>query len=240
MRSFLLAQWLWVLGYAALPTFFVLYAERELNLSAATASVLLAGFGVGTGAATLAAGRVKTPRRLRSMLLLGVLALGGGLIAVSLSTSLVSVVPGLLAAALGFGLVNTVGFPLFSALIPEGESGGYTALYFSVRAIAAAVALPAAGWAVQATDTYRALFVAGGIATLAALVPLLGVPRLPSLGRRWIAVLLLAPIPLLGLGVAHTGLARLDARVYEAVNGIGPAPSGSGRHSTRTRATTSS
>jgi membrane-associated phospholipid phosphatase len=224
VRSFLLAQWLWVLGYAALPTFFVLYAERELDLSAATASVLLAGFGVGTGAATLAAGRVKTPRRLRSMLLLGVLALGGGLLAVSLSTSLVSVVPGLLAAALGFGLVNTVGFPLFSALIPEGESGGYTALYFSVRAIASAVALPAAGWAVQATDTYRALFVAGGIATLAALVPLLGVPRLPSLGRRSIAVFLLAPIPLLGLGVAHTGLARLDARAYEAVNGIGPGP----------------
>ena len=61
VRSFLLAQWLWVLGYAALPTFFVLYAERELDLRATTASVLLPGIGVGTGAATLAAGRVKTP-----------------------------------------------------------------------------------------------------------------------------------------------------------------------------------
>ena len=69
--SILVAQWLWVLGYAALPTFFVLYAERELNLSASTASVLLAGFGVGTGAATLLAGRVTTPERLRAMLLSG-------------------------------------------------------------------------------------------------------------------------------------------------------------------------
>ena len=174
VRSILFAQWLWVLGYAALPTFFVLYAERELNLSASTASVLLAGFGVGTGAATLLAGRVKTPKRLRLMLLLGVVLLGGGMLAVSLSTSVTSVAPALLAAALGFGLVNTVAFPLFSTLIPEGESGGYTALFFSVRAIASAVALPAAGWTVQLTGTYRALFVLGGLATLAALVPLLG------------------------------------------------------------------
>jgi membrane-associated phospholipid phosphatase len=224
VRSFLFAQWLWVLGYAALPTFFVLYAERELNLSAATASVLLAGFGVGTGAATIAAGRVKTPERLRAMLVIGVLMLGGGLLAVSLSTNVVTVGPALLAAALGFGLVNTVGFPLFSTLIPEGESGGYTALYFSVRAIASAIALPTAGWAVQVTDTYRALFIVGGIATLAALVPLLGVPRLPRLGRPSLAVALLAPVPVLGLLAAQTGLARPDEALFRAINGLGPGP----------------
>jgi membrane-associated phospholipid phosphatase/predicted MFS family arabinose efflux permease len=222
VRSILFAQWLWVLGYAALPTFFVLYAERELNLSASTASVLLAGFGVGTGAATLLAGRVKTPERLRAMLLLGVVGLGGGMLAVSLSTNLVTVAPALLAAALGFGLVNTVAFPLFSTLIPEGESGGYTALFFSIRAVASAIALPAAGVVVEATGTYRALFVLGGGATLLALVPLLGVVR--PRGRVVAIATLLAAVPMLGLLVAQTGLHRADEAAFRAINGLGPGP----------------
>jgi membrane-associated phospholipid phosphatase/predicted MFS family arabinose efflux permease len=222
VRSLLLAQWLWVLGYAALPTFFVLYAERELSLSAATASVLLAGFGVGTGAATLAAGRAKTPERLRGMLLVGVVALGGGMLAVSASTSLASVAPALLAAALGFGLVNTVGFALFSTLIPEGEAGGYTALFFSVRAISSAAALPAAGVVVEVTGTYRALFVLGGVATLAALVPLLGltIPR----GRFTRIAALLAVVPVAGLLVAQTKVHLADEALFERVNGLGPGP----------------
>jgi maltose/moltooligosaccharide transporter len=228
VRSLLFAQWLWVLGYAALPTFFVLYAERELNLSASTASVLLAGFGVGTGAATLLAGRVKTPERLRAMLLLGVVGLGGGMLAVSLSTNVVTVVPALLAAALGFGLVNTVAFPLFSTLIPEGESGGYTALFFSIRAVASAIALPSAGVVVEVAGTYRALFVLGGVATLIALVPILGTPRLPRLrmrpGRATAAIALLAPIPLVGLLVAHTRVAELDQALFRAINSLGPGP----------------
>ena len=222
VRGILFAQWLWVLGYAALPTFFVLYAERELGLSAATSSILLAGFGIGTGAATIAAGRVKTPERLRAMLVLGVVGLGGGMLAVSASTSLVSVGPALLAAALGFGLVNTVAFPLFSRLIPDGESGGYTALFFSIRAVASAVALPAAGVVVEATGTYRALFVLGGGATLVALVPLLGIvlPR----GRAVTIGSLLATVPVLGLLVAQTGFHRVDERLFEAINGLGPGP----------------
>jgi membrane-associated phospholipid phosphatase len=222
VRALLFAQWLWVLGYAALPTFFVLYAERELGLTAATASILLAGFGVGTGAATIAAGRVKTPERLRAMLLLGVVGLGGGLLAVSASTSVVSVAPALLAAALGFGLVNTVAFPLFSTLIPHGESGGYTALFFSIRAVASAIALPAAGVVVAATGTYRALFVLGGGATLVALVPLLGVVR--PRGRTATIASLLATVPLLGLLVAQTGVHRADEALFGAVNGLGPGP----------------
>jgi undecaprenyl-diphosphatase len=222
VRSILVAQLLWVLGYAALPTFFVLYAEEELGLTAATASILLAGFGIGTGAATLAAGRVKTPERLRLMLVVGVLGLGGGMLAVSLSTSLVTVAPALLAAALGFGLVSTVAFPLFSTLIPNGEAGGYTALFFSVRSISSALALPAAGWTVEVTGTYRALFVLGGGATLVALVPLVGIVR--PRGRTVTIATLLATVPVLGLLVAQTGVQRLDESLFRAINGLGPGP----------------
>jgi MFS family permease len=77
-----------------------------------------------------------------------------------------------IAAAVGFGLVSTLGFSLFAALIPRGEAGGYTALYYSLRAAASALAVPLAGLTIAASGSYRSLFLLGGTATLAALVPL--------------------------------------------------------------------
>jgi dolichol-phosphate mannosyltransferase len=222
VRGFLLAQILWVLGYAALPAFFLLYADDELGLEAGTASLLLAGFGVATGAAIAAAGRVRNPALHRPLLLLGIVLLGGGFLGVAASTDVGIVGVGLVAGAVGFGLVSTLGFPLFSAMIPAGEAGGYTALYFSVRAISSTIALPAAGWTVEVTGSYRSLFVFGGLATLAALIPLVRVVR--PLGRAGVAATLLASVPLLGVLVAQTDVRRLDEAAFRAINDLGPGP----------------
>jgi membrane-associated phospholipid phosphatase len=222
VRGFLVAQVLWVFGYAALPAFFVLYAKEELSLGPAVASLWLAGFGLATAAAIVAGGRVRTPALQRPLLILGVALLGGGFLGVAASADLLLVAPALLAAAIGFGLISTLGFPLFSTLIPSGEEGGYSALYFSVRAIGSTLALPVAGWTVAATGSYRALFVVGGAATLAALIPLGGAVRLKNRGA--MAFALLATIPPLGLLVAHTSVQGLDESIYRAINGLGPGP----------------
>jgi membrane-associated phospholipid phosphatase/predicted MFS family arabinose efflux permease len=222
VRGFLLAQILWVLGYAALPTFFLLYAEEELGLAAGAASLWLAGFGLATGMGIVLAGRVKNPALHRPLLLAGIVLLGGGFLGVGLSTSLVPVGAALVLGAAGFGLVSTLGFPLFSAMIPEREAGAYTALYFSVRSISSTIALPAAGWTVQATGSYRSLFLLGGIATMTALVPLVGLPRVKS--RLRLALGLLAVVPVLGLLVAQTSAHRFDEWLYSAINGLGPGP----------------
>ena len=222
VRGFLLAQILWVLGYAALPAFFLLYAEEELGLAAGAASLWLAGFGLATGMGIVLAGRVKNPALHRPLLLAGIVLLGGGFLGVGLSTSLVPVGAALVLGAAGFGLVSTLGFPLFSAMIPEREAGAYTALYFSVRSISSTIALPAAGWTVQATGSYRSLFLLGGIATMTALVPLLGLPRVKS--RLRLALGLLAVVPVLGLLVAQTSAHRFDEWLYSAINGLGPGP----------------
>ncbi len=221
VRGFLLAQILWVLGYAALPAFFLLYAKEELGLQPSVASLLLAGFGIATGAAIVAAGRVRRVELHRPLLLAGVVLMGVGFVGVAATTSLVTIGPALLAAAVGFGLVSVIGFPLFSELIPKGEEGGYTALYFSVRSISSAIALPAAGWTVAATGSYRSLFVLGGAAALAAVVPLVGVPRVTR--ARTVAALL-AIVPVLGLLVAQTSVHRLDEELYRRINGLGPGP----------------
>jgi MFS family permease len=231
VRAILLAEWFWVMGYAALPAFFILYAEKVLGLSLARASLVLAAFGLVTAVAMLAAGRVKRPELLRPLLLMGIALMGGGLLAVPLTTNLVATAPALIAAAAGFGIVSTVGFPVLASMIPEGEAGSYTALFFSVRAIAATVALPLAGGLIALTESYRTLFVLGGVVTLFGLVALAGihVPRNrpnPAWALRWTTSLAMLYAVLLGAGVlvAGTGLQALDEKLFRWINAVGPGP----------------
>jgi len=176
VRAMLAAEILWVLGYAALPVFFVLYARNVLGLSTGMASLWLAGFAVGSGVVMGAAGHVTTARWHKPGLILGVALMGAGFFAVAASSNIFTVSMAVIPAAIGFGLISTLGFSLFAAIIPRGDAGGYTALYFSLRAAAAMVALPLAGWLIAATGSYRSLFLLAGAATLAALLPLAFVP----------------------------------------------------------------
>jgi MFS family permease len=176
VRALLAAEVLWVSGYAALPIFFLLYARDVLGLEPGLASLWLAAFALGAGAAMIAAGFVRNPRRHKPFLALGVALMGVGFLAAGATTSLLWVSVACGSAAAGFGLISTLGFSLFAALIPQGESGGYTALYYSLRAVASALAVPVAGLTIVVTDSYRSLFLLGGTATLAALLPLAFAP----------------------------------------------------------------
>jgi predicted MFS family arabinose efflux permease len=180
VRAVLAAEVLWVIGYAALPVFFILYAHSVLGLDAGPASLWLAAFAAGAGAVMAAAGFVRRPSLHKPFLALGVVLMGAGFLVAGMVTSLVWASLACGSAAAGFGLVSTLGFSLFAALIPHGQAGGYTALYFSLRAVASALAVPLAGMAIAMTGSYRALFLLGGTATLAALVPL---ARSPSPDR---------------------------------------------------------
>jgi membrane-associated phospholipid phosphatase/Na+/melibiose symporter-like transporter len=236
VRAFLAAQVLWVLGYAAMPVFFILYAESVIGIDAGLASLWLAGFGIATGAAMLVAGRVQDPERQGPLLALGVACMALGFATIPAAPVRVVAMAGMLVAAIGYGLISTLGFPLFTRLIPPGEAGGYTALFFSARAISSTIALPAAGWTIAVTDSYRSLFLIGAGATLAALVPLSRVPgvwraaprlRLPEL-RYPRATATLAwtygAVLVLALLLSRGGLQRLDETLFRAVNSLGPGP----------------
>ena len=169
-REVLLAQILWVAGYIALPVFFVLYADDVLGMGAGAAAGMLAGFGILTGAAMVVAGRAR-PERVFALLLLGAALLGGGLVAAAPAGSVAAAALPFACAAVGAGLVTALGFPYFARFVPRAEAGSYSGLYFSVRAIAATVAVPLAGVLIELTGSYRALM-AQGVFALLALVPL--------------------------------------------------------------------
>jgi MFS family permease len=179
VRALLAAEILWVIGYAARPVFFILYARRVLGLAPGLASLWLAAFALGAGLAMIAAGFVRNPRVHKPFLALGVALMGTGFLAAGWFTSLVGVSFACGFAAAGFGLVSTLGFSLFAALIPPGESGGYTALYYSLRAVASALGVPLAGLTIAASGSYRSLFILGGAATFAARL----CPESPGRGR---------------------------------------------------------
>lgn len=172
VRSLLVAEILWVIGYAPLPVFFLLYARSVLGLKPGLASMWLAGFAVGAGAVMAAASLLRTEHLHKPFLALGVACMGLGFLGAAVTANLVAVSIACALAAVGFGLISTLGFSLFASLIPQGESGGYTAMYYSLRAVASAAAVPVAGLAVALSGSYRAIFALGGAATLAALVPL--------------------------------------------------------------------
>jgi predicted MFS family arabinose efflux permease len=169
-RQVLIAQVLWVASYTALTPFMVLYAEEVLGLRAAAAGLLLAGFGIVTGAGMVWGGRLHA-ERLRRTLLVGVALLGGGLLSAMAASSVAQAALPFASAALGAGLVSAVGFPYFSRFVPDGEEGRYAGAFFSARAIATTAALPVAGVLIATTGSYRALLAMGAVG-LAGLVPL--------------------------------------------------------------------
>ena len=170
-REILAAQALWVFGYAALPAFFVLYAEDSLSLGVGAAGALPLGFGLLTALGIVVAGRAR-PERVRPLLLAGATLLGAGLLAATPAGCLAAAAGPFAAAAVGAGLLTALGFPYFARFVPEGEAGRYSGLFFAGRAVAAGAALPLAGLAVELSGTYRAVLWLGA-ASLVAVVPLL-------------------------------------------------------------------
>ena len=174
-RDVLLAQTMWVFGYAALPAFFVLYAENALGMGIAAAGALPLAFGAITAIGIVLAGRAPA-ERVHSVLLAGAALLGTGLLAAAPATSLAAAALPFAAAALGAGLVTALGFPYFARFVPDGQAGRYSGVFFAGRSVASAAALPLAGVAVELTGSYRSVLWFGAL-SLAALVPLAAAHR---------------------------------------------------------------
>jgi len=178
-REVLLAQVLWVTAYGALPTFLVLYADHVLGVGTGAAAGLVVLFGALTGAGTLLAARLRAGQVERG-LLAGVALMGVGALAVVPASSLAAAAVPFALVALGEGLTTALGYPYFTRFVPDGVAGRAAGLFFSVRSIGSAIALPVAG-GLAAVAGYRWIW-ALGAAALLALIPL--ARTLPEGARR--------------------------------------------------------
>jgi dolichol-phosphate mannosyltransferase len=216
-REVLFAQTLWVLAYAALPAFFILYAEEALELGVGVAGALPLAFGAFIALGMALAGRAR-PERVHGLLVTGAALLGSGLLAAALTSRLAAAAVPLATAGLGAGLLTSLGFAYFARFVPDGEAGSYSGVFFAARGVAAAIALPLAGVAVELTDSYRTVLWLGASA-LVALIPLIAAKRRNGRadGQRPRPVTVAAVIPVFAsdraADVARATLRHVDALV---------------------------
>jgi maltose/moltooligosaccharide transporter len=174
-REVLLAQALWSFAYGALPAFFVLYAHQELGVSVGVAGGLSLAVGMTIPLGMFLAARMDGGR-IHGALVTGAAMVASGLGMAGLTSATVLASVGLTAAGLGAGLLAALGFPYFARFIPDGEAGSYSGAFFAARGVAAAVAIPLAGLAVELTGTYRSVLLLG-VAALGAIPLLLAAER---------------------------------------------------------------
>jgi membrane-associated phospholipid phosphatase/MFS family permease len=238
-REVLAAQVLWVFAYIALPPFMILYADEVLGLGAATAGLVLAAFGLLTGAGMLAAARLPA-ERVRTALHGGTLALGAGLLLALPASSLAVAAAPFALAGVGAGVVTALGFPYFARFIPAGEAGAFSGAFFSGRAIALTAALPSAGGLIALTGSYRALLGMGAAAVVAAiplsraegtrreaaqrLDPLPHRSALRGVVRAWAPRLALGVLAIVAIGLALPSLQGTDERLFREINALGHGP----------------
>ena len=163
-RLVLLAEALSLGGLAAWATVIVPHAKQEVGLDASVIALALVFASVLAAATMLVAARIAPDRRLPA-LLIGALALGAGLLSSTVGVTTPGLLTSLVPVAIGLGLV--------AALSQPGDVQRFTVAQLGTAAAAAAAGVLLASWLVAAGAEYRTVFVFGGVAALAAAVPIL-------------------------------------------------------------------
>ena len=221
-RLVLLAEALSVGGFAAWATVIVPHAQREVGLDASMIALALVFAGVLAATTMLAAARIAPDRRLPA-LLIGALTLGAGLLSSTVGVTTPGLLTSLAPVAIGLGLV--------AALSQAGDAPRFAVAQLGIVAAAAAAGVLLALWLVAAGAEYRTVFVLGGVAALAAVVPILRLEGAasPALVRAvgwraagfagWTALLLA-----LAQFIHRTPLLEADKAGFEALHGLGATP----------------
>jgi membrane-associated phospholipid phosphatase len=217
LRLILAAEALALGGLAAWATVFVPHAQEEVGLSGSTVALALVLAGALAAIAMRAAAGLEPARRLPA-LLIGVLTLGAGVLSSTVGVTSVGLLTSLAPVAAGVGLV--------AALTPR-----LAVAQLGTAAAAAAAGVVLATSAVAGGAGYRTVFALGGIAALAAAVPILRLEGAASpalvraVGQRagrfagWTVVLLA-----LATFIHRTPLLEADKAGFEALHGLGATP----------------
>ncbi len=182
LRAYLVANALWEASLGALKTFVFLYITVGLGESSAASAGIVGGVALLALPAAVVSGKLADRYgRLRAMT--WVLPLYGvGMLVPAFTQSVAILVPVMLIAGFGGGLVMTLPYALLQPLMPDGRHGVLTGFYSLSRGIGTALGPLLAGIAIQvlegpfsSTDGYGAMWLVCGGAIL------LSVPALKRL-----------------------------------------------------------
>ncbi len=187
LRAYLAANALWEASLGALKTFVFLYITAGLGHSRAASAGIVGGVALLVLPAAVVSGKLADRYgRLRAMI--WVLPVYGiGLLVPAFTQSIIILVPVMLVAGFGGGLVMTLPYAVLQPLMPTDRHGALTGFYSLSRGIGTALGPLLAGIAIQylhgpfsSTDGYAAMWLVCGGAILLSLFPL---ARLRSLAE---------------------------------------------------------
>jgi MFS family permease len=198
----LFAIFFWFLGYSAVETFFTLYAQEHLGISAGDGATLLSVFPLFFVLFAIPSGFIaaRTGRRV---------AISIGLIVVAIVLALFYILPAatlltplaplplvgiplteggarmltvagamLIFGGIGWAFVNINSLPMVVELTTAARLGTFTGLYYLFSTLSAIVGPNVNGWAIQLTgNNYNVIMLIAPFFMLTALVLMLGVRR---------------------------------------------------------------
>jgi predicted MFS family arabinose efflux permease len=187
---------LFLANFGALSSFYLLLAVVPQYATA--------GAGAATGALMLStvAAELVTPRLVaragyRTVLAAGLLLLGVPALLLPASASMPAILAVCLLRGVGLAIIFVVSGELSAVLVPPERRGEGLGVFGVVAGLPAVLALPLGLWLAEQTG-YPAVFVAGGLVALAALVALPGLPdRQSASPERSLGVLAAARTPAL-------------------------------------------
>jgi MFS family permease len=170
-----------VASFGSLTSFFVLASvvpqyAASVGAGAAGAGLSTAALMFATVGAEFAAPWLATRFGYRSGLAAGLILLGAPALALPYATGLPAILAVAVVRGIGFAIVMVLGDALVPLLVPDERRGEALGLAGVVASVPGVVALPLGAWLVGQIG-YTGVFVLGGVAALAALAAVPGLPE---------------------------------------------------------------
>jgi len=222
-----------VASFGSLTSFFALAAvvpqyAASVGAGAAGAGLSTAALMFATVGAEFAAPWLATRFGYRPGLAAGLILLGAPALALPFATGLPAILAVAVVRGIGFAIVMVLGDALIPLLVPDERRGEALGLGGVVASVPAVVALPLGAWLVHQIG-YTGVFVLGGVAALAALVAIPGLPEpreaSPSGKTRVVTGLRNRAVfrPALAFGATAVAGGIVTAFLPLAVDGVAPA-----------------
>jgi MFS family permease len=201
LRLFL-AIFFWFIGYAAVETFFTLYAQKHLGINPGDGATLLSVLPLLFVIFAIPSGILASKIGRRVTISIGIVLLTGVLVClyvIPATTLLVPVSPLpllgiplvnggprmltlagvlLMVGGVAWAFVNINSLPMVVDMVEDARIGTYTGLYYLFSTLSAIVGPNVNGWIIQLTNNnYNNIMVVAPIFMLAALALMLGVRR---------------------------------------------------------------